>query len=110
MSPSENGPRKHLCVMRVGQPEVPGGSLETRRLIALIKRSGTSNQGGTKRPFAPADGPGHRGTQIWDLRGNGDCGFRSLAAALPHPSGKSEKEVLEKLPALVKTVRSKAHQ
>ena len=63
---------------------------------------------GAKRLFDDISGP--RGTAIWDLGGSGDCGYRAIAAAVASRSGKSEKEILENLPALTKTVRSKGHQ
>ena len=68
----------------------------------------TTNQG-AKRLFDDIAGP--RGTAIWDLGGHGDCGYRAIAAAaVASRSGKTEAEILENLPALAKTIRSKGHQ
>ncbi len=53
-------------------------------------------------------GPGH--TVILDLGGSGDCGYRSIAAAMALRSGKNLDDIKANIISLGKTVQAKAHQ
>ena len=56
------------------------------------------------------DEPGPNNTVILDLGGDGDCGYRSIAAAMALRSGKYLPEVKENIISLGKTIQAKAHQ
>ena len=51
-------------------------------------------------------GPGK--TKIWDLAGGGDCGYRSIAAAIAARSGKPKSEIESKISEMGTTVKARA--
>ena len=56
------------------------------------------------------DEPGPNNAIILDLGGDGDCGYRSIAAAMALRSGKDLREVRENIVSLANTIQAKAHQ
>ena len=52
------------------------------------------------------DEPGPNNTIILDLGGDGDCGYRSIAAAMALRSGKDLREVRENIVSLGKTIQA----
>ena len=50
-------------------------------------------------------GPGD--TVIWDLHGAGDCGYRSIAAAIAICSGKTKQEVEQNIDKMATTVKAR---
>ena len=45
------------------------------------------------RTARPADNQGPEGTELWDLGGIGDCGWRSIGAAIGLAKGKTKEEI-----------------
>ncbi len=58
-----------------------------------------------RKTEVPTKGPGD--TDIWDLHGDGDCGFRCLGAIQATFAGKSKAEIEGKIGTLSKTMRTK---
>ena len=53
------------------------------------------------------DEPGPNNTIILDLGGDGDCGYRSIAAAMALRSAKDLREVRENIVSLGKTIQQR---
>ena len=74
-----------------------------------LRKKQCSDQGWIKEgTHTPEVGP--EGTKLWDLGGNGDCGYRALAAGLAKRNGKTKEAIEGKMAALVKSLRAQVVQ
>ena len=61
--------------------------------MEMIGEGGAKKEDSKRRKTAPTAGP--EGLKIWDVKGQGDCGMRCIAAQVAVKNGKTIEQVNE---------------